>query len=197
MARRDPRRDRVVLDANVLYAMPLADTLLTAADQRLFQLRWTAELLQEVRETMLKHQFPVAAVDRRLDAMQRAFRNAEVTGYHHYIAQIQLPDPDDRHVVAAAIQAEAGVIVTTNLQDFPGEALAAHAIRALGPDGFLSGLARQFPRSMLAAVRAQATALQRPPMTFAGLVDALAAYAPGFSGLLRELADEEREGQRR
>jgi hypothetical protein len=81
MAQRDPRRQRVVLDANVLYAMPLADTLLTAAAQRLFQLRWSAELLQEVRETMLKHQLPAAAVDRRLHAMQQAFRIAEVTGY--------------------------------------------------------------------------------------------------------------------
>ncbi|HWE62229.1 MAG TPA: PIN domain-containing protein [Chloroflexota bacterium] len=193
MPRRDPRPQRVVLDANVLYAMPLADTLLTAAAQRLFQLRWSAELLQEVRETMLKHQFPAAAVDRRLHAMQQAFRNAEVTGYQHLIAQIQLPDPEDRQVVAAAIRAEAGVIVTANLQDFPGAVLAAHAIRVLSPDDFLTALASAFPQLMLALVQRQAAALRRPPMTFAGLVAILAAHAPRFGAVLRELATTQQE----
>jgi predicted nucleic acid-binding protein len=195
MPRRDPRRQRVVLDANVLYAMPLADTVLTAAAERLFQLRWSAELLQEVRETMLKHQFPAAAVDRRLHAMQQAFRNAEVTDYQHLIAQIQLPDPDDRHVVAAAIRAEAGVIVTANRQDFPGAALAAYGIRVLSPDEFLTELARTFPQPVLALVQRQAAALRRPPMTFAGLVAILAAHAPRFTVVLRELAATQQEGR--
>lgn len=175
--------------------MPLADTLLTAAAQRLFQLRWTAELLQEVRETMLKHQFPTAAVDRRLHAMQRAFRNAEVTDYQHLIAQIQLPDPDDRHVVAAAIRAEAGVIVTANLQDFPSAVLAAHGIRVLSPDDFLTELAGAFPQPMLALVQQQAAALRRPPLSFAALVDILGAHAPRFSAVLRELASAQQQGR--
>jgi predicted nucleic acid-binding protein len=137
--------------------MPLADTLLTAATFRLFQLRWSADLLQEVRETMVKHRFPAAAVERRCTALARAFRNAEVTGYQELIPLLQLPDPDDRHVLATAIQARAQVIVTANRRDFPSAALSAHGVSATSPSDFLVGLTREYPQEMLSVVREQAS----------------------------------------
>jgi hypothetical protein len=42
-----------------------------------------------------------------------------VSGYEARIPQLSLPDTDDRHVLAAAIEAGATVIVTFNLSDFP------------------------------------------------------------------------------
>jgi predicted nucleic acid-binding protein len=186
MPLRDPRDRRVVIDANALYAMPLADTLLTAAmaDNRLFQLRWSADLLQEVRETMERHGLSATAVERRIGAMAQTFVDEEVRGYQQLIPHLQLPDPDDRHVLAAAIQAQAEVIVTDNLKDFPPALLAPYGLSAQSPSEFLTGLATQFPEQMLAIVHDQADRLQHPAITFDQLVRVLEQYAPDFSRLL-------------
>jgi hypothetical protein len=70
----------------VLYHVGhLADTHLIAAANWLFQLRWSADLLQEVRETLIRRNYPPAVVERRTGAMERAFRNAEVTGYRDWL----------------------------------------------------------------------------------------------------------------
>ncbi|GGO84342.1 hypothetical protein GCM10011348_30370 [Marinobacterium nitratireducens] len=60
-----------------------------------------------------------------------------VQGYERWEALLELPDPDDRHVVAAAIEAEAEFIVTFNLREFPREELDSYAISAISPDDFL------------------------------------------------------------
>jgi predicted nucleic acid-binding protein len=44
--------------------------------------------------------------------MNAAVRDCLVTGYEPLIGAVELPDPDDRHVLAAAIRARAQVIVT-------------------------------------------------------------------------------------
>ncbi len=195
MPPQDPRDRHVVIDANALYAMPLADTLLTAAtaDNRLFQLRWSADLLQEVRETMERHGLSATAVERRIGAMAQSFLDEEVRGYQELIPHLQLPDPDDRHVLAAAIHAQAEVIVTDNLKDFPPAVLAPHGLCAQSPSEFLTELATQFPEQMLTIVREQADRLQHPAITFDQLLRVIEQYAPDFSRILRDLEIRDRE----
>ncbi len=77
--------------------------------------------------------------------MNDAVRDCLVTGYEDLIASLSLPDPDDRHVLAAAIRADADVIVTYNLKDFPAETLAPFDIEAQHPDDFLVSLLDQAP----------------------------------------------------
>lgn len=60
--------------------------------------------------------------------METALPTALVTGYEHLIASLDLPDRKDRHVLAAAIQCAATVIVTSNLKDFPIHALEVFRI---------------------------------------------------------------------
>jgi hypothetical protein len=69
--------------------------------------------------------------------MGKALPDAKVTGYESLVPALELPDPDDRHVLAAAIRAGAQMIVTSNLKDFPPECLSPFAIEAKGPDDFL------------------------------------------------------------
>ena len=69
--------------------------------------------------------------------MNLAVRDAVVTGYEPLIGSLHLPDPDDRHVLAAAIRARAQIIVTFNLNDFPAEVLADWDVEARHPDDFL------------------------------------------------------------
>lgn len=187
----------VVLDTNVLYAMPLADTLLTAAEQRLFHLRWTADIMRELRKTMIARQLPTRSVEWRVVAIQETFADGEELGYEALIPTLQLPDPDDRHVLAAAIHAGVTVIVTQNSKHFPPGALAAYSIAAVEPDTFLQDLTDRFPYRMLDVVHQQADRLQHPAITFESLVDRLALHAPGFSATARKLEDARQLGHHR
>ncbi|AAL45988.1 PIN domain-containing protein (plasmid) [Agrobacterium fabrum] len=74
------------------------------------------------------------------DRMNGGPPEAVVADYHPLIADLTLPDPDDRHVLAAAISARASVIVTWNLKDFPARDLLAHGVTSKSPDDFLTDL---------------------------------------------------------
>ena len=95
--------------------------------------------------------------------MDSYFPDAIVTGYEMLAASLDLPDPDDRHVLAAAILGEADVIVTANLRDFPANYLAPHAIATQHPDTFITDLFQFDTEALLEAVHGHRTALSNPP----------------------------------
>jgi hypothetical protein len=88
-----------------------------------------------------------------------------VTGYEHLIDTIDLPDPDDRHGLAAAITGGADVLVTMNVKDFPADRLAPFGIEAQHPDVFICNLLRQHEAAMIAAVALHRAALRNPPQS--------------------------------
>ncbi len=76
-----------------------------------------------------------------------------------------MPDPDDRHVLAAAIKGKVDVIVTSNLKDFPESVLKAHDIQAEHPDEFITHLIDLRPGAVYDAVKKQRALLHNPTMT--------------------------------
>jgi hypothetical protein len=98
-----------------------------------------------------------------------------VTGYEDLIQSLSLPDPDDRHVLAAAIRTGASVIMTRNLADFPSGILAAHGVEAQHPDDFVVALLDLEPDAVCAAVKAQRESLRNPPKTAEELLATLEA----------------------
>lgn len=128
-----------LLDANVLYPAPLRDIFLQLAVTDLFKAKWTADIHREWIEALMRKEPPPhrAALERTRDLMDKGTRDSLVTGYEALISSLTLPDPDDRHVLAAAIVGRCDVIVTQNLRDFPEAALAPFAIEAQHPDEFL------------------------------------------------------------
>jgi hypothetical protein len=76
-------------------------------------------------------------VNRLRELMNAAVRDCLVTGYEPLISVLELPDPDDRHVLAAAIKVNAQVIVTRNLRHFPISKLAPWGVKAKSPDDFV------------------------------------------------------------
>jgi hypothetical protein len=96
-----------------------------------------------------------------------------VAKYESLIDGLTLPDPEDRHVLAAAIRAGAQVIVTWNLKDFPAEALGPYGIVAVDPDEFVVNLLDLAPAAIVSAVTEQAAALRNPPMSVGKLIEIL------------------------
>jgi hypothetical protein len=97
--------------------------------------------------------------------MNQAAPDALVTGYESLIDSLELPDRDDRHVLAAAIRCGASVIVTLNLSDFPNAALAEFGIEAQHPDDFVLSLTETFPEFVLEAARTHRASLRNPSKT--------------------------------
>jgi predicted nucleic acid-binding protein len=122
----------VVLDANALVPAVVRDSLLSAARAGPYRVRWSEAILAEVRGALLRlrpTRMSDEQADRLIATMTAAFPDAAVRSYAGLIDAMQ-NDPKDRHVLAAAVQIGARVIVTLNLKDFPQSALGHFDIEA-------------------------------------------------------------------
>jgi len=143
------QRQRVLIDANVLAYVSVADLLLRLPKRGLlFWLLWSEEILAETLRTYTKKfGWKPDAVVRRIDAMRSAFPEASVSGYEKWVDQCT-NDEGDRHVLAAAIEGQAQVIVTFNYRHFKEADLAPWGIRAIHPKDYLLNLYRHAPQKV-------------------------------------------------
>jgi hypothetical protein len=183
-----------LLDSNVLYPAPVRDILLQLAVADLFRAKWTAEIHREWTESLLRKEphRDRTALERTRRLMDDKIRDCLVTGYEALVARIELPDPDDRHVLAAAIVGRCDMIVTQNLRHFPESALAPYRVEAEHPDTFLCNQLDLAPGMFCGAIRKVRARLKNPPYTVdeylgvlknVGLVATAAELQP-FSELL-------------
>lgn len=162
-----------VYDACVLYPAPLRDLLMHLALSGLYRARWT-ERIHDEWISALQRQRPDLSADSLAwtrAQMDGAVPDCLVSGYETLEAGLTLPDPNDRHVLAAAILCGAGAIVTYNLKDFPDELLAPHGIAAQHPDQFIEHAFDLNPAAVCKAVRDQRASLKNPPKTVEELFD--------------------------
>jgi predicted nucleic acid-binding protein len=129
----------VLLDSCVLYNAPVRDLLLQLSSQGLFRAKWTTKILEEFISNLLEKRPDLKRVqlERTCDIMNKSVMNCLVEDYEELSNGIVLPDPNDDHVVAAALKSQAQIIVTWNLRDFPESTLVKYQIEALDPDTFL------------------------------------------------------------
>jgi predicted nucleic acid-binding protein len=122
-----------VYDASVLYPSTTRDLLIRIAQAGLVQAKWTDTILDEVFDSLTKNRpdLDPARLARTRELMVGAIRDVVVIGYQPLVEALDLPDPDDRHVLAAAIRSRAQLIVTNNLRDFPAETLRHWDVEAL------------------------------------------------------------------
>jgi predicted nucleic acid-binding protein len=170
-----------LLDASVIIPAPLNDTLLLAAEDRLYRVVRSDDTLEEVERNLAAAGLTTPAqAARRIAAMRRAFPRSAATGCRSLIERMT-NHPKDRHVVAAAVATGVTVIVTINLRDFREKALAPHGIVAQLPDEFLLARDDRAADRMTAIVARQASILRQPSMTPLDVLDHLSPCAPRFA----------------
>lgn len=139
----------------------------------LFRARWTERIHGEWIEAVLRNRTDLRReqLERTRELMDQAVPDCLVTGYEGIEATLELPDPDDRHVLAAAMMCGAGTIVTYNLKDFPDAVLAPLGLCAQHPDEFLEHAYDLDPVAVCQAVRDARAALKNPPVGAEALLD--------------------------
>jgi hypothetical protein len=130
----------VIYDANALYPNTLRDLLIRIAQQpHLVQAKWTNDILDEMLRALQRNRSDITEekASGLRGLINESVRDCLVTGHRPLIDALELPDPGDRHVLAAVIKAGAQLIVTRNLKDFPPKTLAQWDIRPKSPDHFV------------------------------------------------------------
>jgi predicted nucleic acid-binding protein len=166
MERVPEARPVAVYDANVLYPAHLRDLLMRLAAGDLVRAHWSDQIHEEWMRNVHADYADVTWEDLEYtrSEMDRALPDARVEGHEGLAEDLSLPDPGDRHVLAAAIYAQADCIVTFNLRDFPQARLGPQGIEAIHPDELVELLMDRAPECVLEVASRHRAALRKPPM---------------------------------
>lgn len=129
---------RVLIDANILFPTVMREVVLDVIEARDGTPLWSARILEEWRRAAARRSprdGEIAEIE--IAAVRNRFPNAEVQVTPETVSGLSLPDPDDVHVLGAAIDGRADELLTMNLRDFPTNALSAAGVIRRDPDGFL------------------------------------------------------------
>lgn len=157
----------VLYDSNVLYPNTVRDLLIRLAQHGIVQAKWSEKILEEVDAALARN--GIGDEDKRTELLRRmnaAVRDCIVAGHEPLIEGLKLPDPDDRHVLAAAIKAGAQVIVTDNKKHFPPDTLAEWGIERKTADDFVMDLIDLDDRVVYGCIVEIVNARTRRPVTF-------------------------------
>jgi predicted nucleic acid-binding protein len=169
-----------ILDTNVLLPSLQRDFLLSMAVEGLYRPLWSEAILEELRrhDERLKIKRGAAQADAAaradflIEQMRENFDDALVHGWEGLEGTYGLPDPNDEHVVAAAVVGGAGVIVTENLKHFRADRVPSH-IQILQAKEFAANTADVDPARAAAALRTMADRFHNPPTSARQLLEGL------------------------
>jgi predicted nucleic acid-binding protein len=173
----------------VLYPPTLRNVLLLVAQTGMVQAKWTSTILDEVFRNILRDrpELSLERLARQRKLIELTVRDAQVTGFEEFIPLVRCErDPDDRHVVAAALRAKAQLIVTFNVRDFSADELARWDIEAKHPDDFLVDQFYLDGPGMHRIIQSIADSWRNPPGTAGDVLDRLErGQLPQTAALLR------------
>ena len=186
-------RYTALLDACVLYPLAITDALLSLATAGFFAAKWTTRIEDEwIRSLEKQRPDLIGKLEVRRDSMRDAIPDWEVSeeAWSSLVKEIKLPDPDDVHVLAAAIAGHADCIVTSNLKDFPSAVLLRYGIEAVDPDTFVINQWDLDPVTAIAAFKRMRARREKPQSSPHEFADALELGGlPGTANRLRLAAE--------
>lgn len=166
-------RFTAVLDTNVIYPVIIRDLLFWFAHFDLYTPKWSDQIFDEWKGVMMKKGVTEEEANKRIAKANEAFPDALVQNYKGLVEKLQLPDENDRHVLAAAIKTNANVIVTNNLKDFPEDYLLTYGLRAKAVDDFLTDIIDLNQDQAIAAFREMVMHKKNPKMDELEVLDQL------------------------
>jgi predicted nucleic acid-binding protein len=154
---------------------PIRDLILSLAEEDLLKPLWSATIQEEWKRNLLSNRPDInpEKLERTTELMNQVFPDAQVEDYHKWIDQISTKDPNDRHVVAAAIQADADYIVTINLKDFRNIVVPAGEFEVIHPDDFIKRLISKNPKAVFRSFEKMALRLKNPPQSKTDVLETL------------------------
>jgi hypothetical protein len=163
----------VVFDACVLAPASLRDLLVELSGARIFRGKWSNDIHREWMAAARKVNPGIdpAKLERTKALMNDFVLDSVVDGYQSLVAALNLPDPNDRHVLAAAIVCGADLIVTTNIKHFPVEVLEQYGMLPLHPDQFVQDILDLSEQTVLSCVKRIRERLKNPPMSAEQLLE--------------------------
>lgn len=159
-------KPRVFLDTNVLHPLHLRDLIFWFAAEDVLEIKWSAEVLAEWRQLLFRKGLSNAETKRRIYLANMAFPKALIKNNKEFNLNIQLPDPNDEHVLISAIVAQSDYILTLNKKDFPNSLLQQFNIVALTPDELLPVLIKNNPKRCSEAFRQLVELKKSPPLSY-------------------------------
>lgn len=177
-----------LLDASVLHPWVVCDLLLRLAERGLYRPAWSAEILDELVESLIRRQPEHAErFRRRRERMEAAFAEAMTHRSSQFLTAVpEEVDAGDRHVVAAAFAARADVIVTNNVRHFAPERLAESGVLVHTADEFLVHQWWLDPQGVIDEIAAMAAATSRPALSVAQVLESLRRQGPDFVRLVED-----------
>ena len=163
-------RYAAIIDACVLGGGLKRNIILSLAEAGLFRPHWSERILDETEKAILAISKGSANSVRQRQAIERAFPEAIVHATTNAGLSGLLPDPDDEHVLAAAIAARCDTLVTDNLKDFPQAILDRWGVEVMSPDDFISNAMDLDHAVAIGALRNMRARLKDPKFTVSALV---------------------------
>jgi predicted nucleic acid-binding protein len=173
-------------DTDVLFPNAQRDLLIRIGMSGLVQAKWTEKIIKDLGRALRRAypEMPEARLERLKVLIYESVPDCLVSDYEPLIDSLKLPDPDDRHVLAAAIKAGAQVIVTNNLRHFPADDLSPWNMEARAADDFVLDQIHINDKVVFACVQQIVDSRHRRPVTMrdvlaelenSGLVQSVAA----------------------
>lgn len=153
-----------VLDTNVIYPVVIRDLLFWFAHYDLYTPKWSNHIFQEWKSVMERKGVSESQAANRVNVANVAFPDALVNNYEGLLGNLNLPDPDDCHVLAAAIKINANIIVTNNIKDFPEDYLRTFDLKVKTADNFLTDIIDLNPEKALNAFKEMVLYKKKPEL---------------------------------